>query len=324
MKNRSLIGLLLFAVALAGIYFFVKDQRSIDNHVRIGYLPIAAELPLFVAIENGYFEEAGISIELTRFTSSNELGNAATAGQIDFMAGTASNVIFDIFAVSGVRHRLIALNPYSNKENHKTDHLIVSASSDIRRLNELSGMRIASFPGSVNRIFVNLILEQYGVPRDSYEYIEMPPPNWQPALASGAIDAVSALEPSATQIIKDGVGISISQGFYAELMPEVPLSGHWIADRYFKETNRSKIDAFIKAYDKAILFCRNSEDEARKHLSKYANVREDILADVNLNPWQTSQEIDFDHVQEYVDLLFENDALQEKVDVRMFSLSNED
>jgi NitT/TauT family transport system substrate-binding protein len=286
--------------------------------VRIGYLPIAAELPLFVAIEEGFFTDEGLEFELARFTSSNELGNAATADQVDVMAGTASNVVFDLFNVSQKRHHLLAINPYSDRPGHVTDHLIVRRDSGITELSQLRGKRIASFPGSVNRIFVNLILEKYGVPRQSYEYLEMAPPNWQPALQAGSIDAVSALEPNATQILEDKIGVSIFPGFYADLMEEVPLSGHWIASGFYDRSDPIQLDALVRVYARAIEFCRESPSQARAYLTKYANVRADIVDDVGLNPWRMVHDVSPQRFQEYIDLLAENEAVLRRVDGDLF------
>lgn len=324
MKTRwKQIGLVLLTVAGALTYMVACTRAPAPEKwptLRIGYLPIAAELPLFVAIEEGFFREAKVAFELVRFTSSNELGNAASADRVDIMAGTASNVVFDIGTVSGKRHLVIAINPYSNRPGHVTDHLIVGRQSGIRELAQLRGRKVASFPGSVNRLFVHLVLEKHGVPRDSYTYLEMPPPNWQPALESGAVDAVSALEPQATQILKDGTGSSIFPGFYADFMPDVPLSGHWVAADYFKRHDPAQLAAFLGAYERAIRFCREHEDRARRHLVKHANVREDIVEQVNLNPWQMRAEIDLTRFQKYVDLLAQNKALQQSVNVQDFLL----
>lgn len=328
MNRNKWIAIGVGIVLLATILIIVIKNTSTNltdkdwPKLRIGYLPIAAELPLFVAIEQGYFEEAGIEFELVRFASSNEMGNAATADRIDILSGAASNPIFDIGHVSGKKHLVFAVNPYSDTPGHVTDHLIVQKDSGIKTLTDLKGKKVASFPGSVNRIFTYLILEKHGVPRDSYEYIELLPKDWQPALQAGAVDAVSALEPLATQIIKDDVGVSIFPGFYADLMPDVPLSAHWIAADFYARSDKAQLSAFLDAYEKAILFCRENEEQAKNYLPKYANVREDILADVNLNPWKQLSEIDWDQFQAYINLLAENKALLAKISILDHKLSD--
>lgn len=324
-KTWIVVGILSVLLTAGIVYLVTKNSNAPNDKwpkLRIGYLPIAAELPLFVAVEKGYFKEAGIEFELERMASSNDMANAATADRIDILAGAASNAVFDVGHVSGKRHLLIALNPYSNTRGHVTDHLIARKDSGIKKLVDIKGKKVASFPGSVNRIFTYLILENHGVPRDSYQYVELLPQDWQPSLQSGAVDVVSALEPNATQIIKDGVGYSIFPGFYADLMLDVPLSGHWVGADFAKRADRAQLVAFVKAYEKAIVFCREHETEAKVYLVKYANVREDTLADVNLNPWKMLSEIDAGQLQKFVDLLADNKALQAKVEVKDYILAD--
>lgn len=289
------------------------------GELRIGYLPIAAELPLFVAVEKGYFAEEGLEFSLTRMASSNDLTTAATADRIDILSGAALNVVLDAGGVSGKRHLLFALNPYANTPGHVTDHLIVRKNAGIGTVADLRGRKVASFPGSV-RVLTRMILQQYGLAPESYEIVEMLPQDWQPSLQSGAIDAVAALEPNATQILKDSVGVSLLPGFYARLMPNLPLSGHWISSDFHRRAPQPQLIAFLNAYDRAIQFTRDHPDEAKQFLVKYAGVRVDILPSVQLNPWQTRSEFDLAQLQRYVDLLANNGGLQARDSVAKYLL----
>lgn len=320
-KRMSKLVWLIFSLSLLLLVTNCNNHPSNagPKKIRVGYLPVAAELPLFVGVEQGYFQKAGIQVELTRVASSNDLATAGTADQVDILAGAASNVIFDVGVTSGKKHLLFALNPYSNTPGHITDHLIVRKNSGINSILDLKGRKIAGFPGSV-RVLAFMILEKHGLPQGSYEYSELAPNNWESALQNGSIDAVIALEPTATQIIKDNAGDSILKGFYAELMPDLPLSGHWVAADFYARADKELLSAFIDAYEKAIIFCREHEREAKSYLTKYANVREDILNDVNLNPWKHYSELDISKIQSYADLLANNQAIQGRVNVSDYIL----
>jgi NitT/TauT family transport system substrate-binding protein len=317
----ALGAILLAIVAAIGAFFITNGQNPQVRSIRVGYLPIAAELPLFVAEERGFLTAEGLNVELIRFGSSNELANAATADRVDILAGSATNVVFDVGTVSGKRHQLFLLNPYSNRPGHVTDHLIVRDARATPDIPSLKGRRVASFPGSVNRTFVKLVFEKHGLKWGAYEYIELPPPNWQPALASGAIDAVSALEPTAAQIIADGAGQSIFPGLYADLMPNVPLSGHWVAADFLTRSDPETVRKFVRAYERAVEYIRSNPAAAKQYLVEYANVRPDTLSRVNLNPWQTRAEMDVRQLQFFADLLSREGALRSPVRVTDYVLA---
>jgi ABC-type nitrate/sulfonate/bicarbonate transport system substrate-binding protein len=220
-----------------------------SNKLKIGYVPIAVALPLLVANDEGYFKEQGFEVEMVRMASSNELANAATSGQLD-VSVVATNVMIDIGFVSKKKHTLITTNPYTNQEGHITDYILVKDSNAIKKLEDLKGKKIGIFPGSVIKIFCNLILQKYGLSKDDYQLIELAPKDWAIAMETGQIDALSALEPQASQIIQDKIAKPLVSGFYSQLMPNVPLSGHWISEDYVKN-NKEQVTKIISAVDKA-------------------------------------------------------------------------
>lgn len=305
-------------VFLASIIFLWSCTSSCnnkkDNKLRVGYVPIAVALPLLVANDEGYFQEQGFNVEMVRMTSSNELANAATSGQLD-VSVVATNVMLDIGFVSKKKHSLIITNPYTNQEGYIADYILVKDPNVIKKLEDLKGKKIGIFPGSVIKVFCNLILQKYGLNKDDYQLIELAPQNWASALQTGQIDALSALEPQAAQIIQDKIATPIASGFYAQLMPNVPLSAHWISEDYVKASSKDQTDKIILAIDKAVDFINKNPEKAKGYLVKYANVREDVVGKVQLNPWKHHNEINLNEVQNFIDILYQNGAIQNKENI---------
>ena len=300
---------LLLSILTIGI--LLQGCNNAPDKIKIGYLPLAAGLPLYVAFEEGYFKGEGFNAELIRFASSNEVGNATTANQID-VAFVASNVIFDLGFVSKKKHKLIYTNPYSNSVGHITDYLLVRDTTQIKKIEDLKGKKIGIFPGSVVKVFCKLIFKKYGLNETDYELVELQPKDWNVALKTGQIDALSAVEPTASQIIADGIGYNIQSGFYSLLMPNVPLSAHWINEDFYKKYGKENSMKIISAYDKAIDFINSNPEKAKQYLVKYANVRVDMLGKVNLNPWTKHSEINKKDLQDFIDVLATNNAIQNK------------
>jgi ABC-type nitrate/sulfonate/bicarbonate transport system substrate-binding protein len=276
-------------------------------------------LPLFVAVDNGYFAERGVDVELVRINTSNDLGTAGTLGRVDFMMPCALNVIFDIANVSGVRHRLFGLNVYSDKPPNVADYLLVRKDSPVHTIRELRGKRIAGHPGSATQIVIKLIMEKESIPADGYAFVPLQPAEWGPALSSGAIDAVAALEPEASQLMVSGIARSIVDGFYAKLMPDLPLSGWWVSAGYTERSGTSQvIQAVIDGYRRAVAYIETNPDSAKLHFKNYVPIREDALPRMQLNKWLTPETIDLATVQPMVDLFAANRVIQARVSVDSF------
>ena len=65
--------------------------RAAGGKILIGYWPIAAGLPFYVALEKGYFKEVGLDVEAVKFASPSQIVEAMIAGRIHGSAnGTAS------------------------------------------------------------------------------------------------------------------------------------------------------------------------------------------------------------------------------------------
>ncbi|MCK9400529.1 MAG: ABC transporter substrate-binding protein [Bacteroidales bacterium] len=310
MKNKHLKRIFF----IASLIIIVLSCNYEPSKLRIGYKPIAVDLPIFAAVEEGYFKEQGFNVELVRFTSSNDQVNAATLGKIDVFEA-ATNVVFDVGFVSKIKHKLIITNPYSNEKGYISDYLLVSDTNKIKKIEDLKGEKIGVFPGSVIKMFCNLIFMKHGLNKDDYELIELQTKDWAIALKTGQIAALSALEPTASQIIKDKIAYPIVNGLYAELMPNVPLSGHWISEEFEKKYGEDVTKKIILAYNKSIDFIETNPEKAKKYIVKYANVREDVLSKVNLNKWKKHEELDYKEIQSFIDLLYENGAIQNKENI---------
>jgi NitT/TauT family transport system substrate-binding protein len=288
---------------------------------RIGYVPIAVALPLFVAVDEGYFEDAGVNVELIRINTSNDLGTAGTLGRVDFMMPCALNVIFDIANATGVKHRLFGLNIYSDDAPHIADYLLVRPGSGIERLGDLRDKRIAGHPGSATQTVIKLIMEKEGLAEDEYQFVPLQPQEWGPALTSGAVDAVAALEPQASELLETGTARSIVDGFYARLMPDLPLSGWWVSEKVFERDNAQAIvGPVVAAYTRAVAYIAANPEEAKTHFANYAPVSQAALSRMQLNRWSSPADLDLDAVQRMADIFAENGVLKRPVEVDDFIL----
>src|SRR3989338_563005 len=91
MKKNKLLGLILVAIlVIIGTIFVFYQKPSETKVVKIGYLPIMASLPLYVAQENEYFSGQGIQIETIQMQSSNQLVDALVRGDIDVVVESSA------------------------------------------------------------------------------------------------------------------------------------------------------------------------------------------------------------------------------------------
>jgi NitT/TauT family transport system substrate-binding protein len=69
------------SAALLGAPAFLRAQAM--PKIRVGFWPIASGLPFFVAIEKGYFKEAGLDVEGIKFAGAQQVMEAMLSGRSD-------------------------------------------------------------------------------------------------------------------------------------------------------------------------------------------------------------------------------------------------
>src|SRR5215510_7526608 len=66
MINKSLSGLASIALLLAGCSES-SDTRGVEsNKIRVGYVGITCEAPIYTAVEKGFFKEEGLDVSLVK------------------------------------------------------------------------------------------------------------------------------------------------------------------------------------------------------------------------------------------------------------------
>ena len=256
-------------------------ERSENRTIKIGYLAIAATTPLFVAVEEGVFDEYGISVELIEFRTSNEIAVAAAAGHIDFIGIGATNAVIDVMNESNAIFELFLVNAYVKRPNNQSSDFLL-ASKDITSFEQLSGKTIAFMPGSIGRVFAAEIFPANGIELEDINYVEISPPQWLPAMMSGRVDAVTALEPFGTMIMSELDVNVLIDGYYAEVMPRVPVSGAWFIDGALSEEEEEKI---INVYKDVLSIVEGDRSIAQAALTKNTSIPEQYIEDIRLNYW---------------------------------------
>ena len=101
------ISLMVIACLVSAIFLYsIKKPVGDDkNLIRLGYIKQAAELPLYVALENGYFEEQGLTVELVPLGYKEEM-DALIRGDIEVIPATSMSLPF---AVEGQEPGLIKI-----------------------------------------------------------------------------------------------------------------------------------------------------------------------------------------------------------------------
>jgi NitT/TauT family transport system substrate-binding protein len=188
------LGLLLCALAQA------QDQ------VKVGDLGITADAPFYIALEKGWFREAGIDARLEKFGSLTEAMVPLSTGELHVLGGGISAALFNSFA-RGWPVR-IALGRTRDMPKFSSNVLVLRSDlkGEVRSIADLKGRKVAvNAPSNVLLYLLGKTLESGGLTIKDVEVVYMPWPNMGPAFENRAIDAGTMVEPFVTQYAERGI-----------------------------------------------------------------------------------------------------------------------
>lgn len=161
--------------------------------LKIGYSDWPGWVAYQVAIEKGWFKEAGVEVEFEWFDYVPSM-DAFSAGKLDGVGMTNGDAL--VVGATGGKSVTILINDYSNGND------MIIAKPGIKSLKELKGKKIGVEVGFVDHLLILNGLEKIGMKESDVTLVNTKTNETPQVLASGDVDAVAAWQPSSGQALK--------------------------------------------------------------------------------------------------------------------------
>lgn len=312
----------LFTLALATGLVLASTPGRAQDKVKIGVFPTSSSLPLFVAMERGYFKDAGIEIEIVPMNSHPLQVQALVAGDID---GTANLVSLELANINQRRPNtavFISLN--GQNAQYITEQFVVRAGSTAKTLKDLKGAKILSAPGPANLGAAKAVLKTVGLEEGrDYTMTEQPMGVHLGALQAGTFDAGYTLEPVATMMIRQGVARRLEAGVISTYLlgrtdAQAFAAGGTLAGKLI--TERPQVAArYAQAWAKAVKDVM-TDPKAREYLSK-VNVAPELIPVIPLAKLTMVKDLNAGEIadfQKFVNIGIEQGIVKGAIDVKTF------
>ncbi len=292
-KKTLLVVLGVLVIALVGFLVFSSaPQKAETTKVRIGDWPAANALPFYLAIEKGYFSEAGLEVERVKFETPSQFIDALLQGSVGFGADTAMAITAIVEQKNPGKLKVFAVN--GGTDQITNDSLIVPIDSSISSFADLKGKKLGIPAGTIQwRTIARELLAMDGLNMDTdLQIVELVPSLQVQALASKQVDAVLALEPIPTIAVDKGVAkiAILSPAEKSIANPFYPGAGVVNAD--FAKKNPETTRKVLAVFDRAMKEIMQNPDEARKYLVGYTALTSDIAGKVPVQTFKSCGELD--------------------------------
>jgi NitT/TauT family transport system substrate-binding protein len=234
-------------------------------------------------IQQGFFEDAGVTLDATASSGGATVIPQLVSGDLD-IAG--SNVVSVMIASSqGLPLQMVA-GGTSTSEDPEQDFsaLMVPADSPITDIGQLEGKKVAvNTLRNINDIVLGHMLEDAGLSYDSVNLVEIPFPDMAAAIQSGDGAAGVLIEPFIT--VSEQKGLKIIGRPYSDLKPGLQIGTYAMTEKFVKE-NPDAVKAFQKGVQATGDSIKKDPDAFRKAMPQLGDISPELAAKVRINLWK--------------------------------------
>lgn len=243
----------------------------------LGYLNSTAHLLGFVAKEEGYFEEEGLNVTLTQFSSAAELSSGLESGKLD--VAFIGSVPILTFQSQG--HDLTIFGgAMTNGHGYVIKSQYTEGLSDWD-VSILKGRNVASVKNSVQDAELQILLKNANIEigendpeKVNIVYFDSQKDAYA-ALQNDSIDAASVYSPYAS--LAKGQGYEIVYRCSEEEALKNQPCCRQVAATSALQANPNSYNAFERALIKAYKFSQENQEGTIKDIKKYIDIDEDYI-----------------------------------------------
>ncbi|MBR5968837.1 MAG: ABC transporter substrate-binding protein [Lachnospiraceae bacterium] len=220
--------------------------------LRIAYMPNYAALwAVTTAREKGFFEEEGITVELTEFADGPTEIAAMESGSID------------LSYIGPGAHRLCATGNaevFLLQQLGDADCVIGLKSKGVESLEDLKGKTVAYASGTSSEQILSLALESVGLTMDDIEAYDMDTTNMVTAAISGSVDALATWSPYSLTIMEELGDDAIKFCSNVSFSDVTVTPASWVCTPAYADENPEILVRFIRAMYKAMDYGSKEEN----------------------------------------------------------------
>lgn len=308
--------LVVFIISCSVLFNFKQNKKETNEITKVKLAEVAHTIfyaPMYVAIENGYFKDNDIDIDLMLTPGADKVSAAVLSGDanIGFAGSETTIYVYN----GGEKDYLKTFAQLTQKDG---SFLVSREKIDNFTLEDLKGKTIiGGRAGGMPEMTLEWGLRQNNIDPKNDLFIDTSVAfaAMSSAFIGGEGDFVSLFEPNAMQLEKQGYGYVVAS--IGQMGGVVPYTSYFARDSYLKE-NKELIEKFEKAIQKGLDFVHEKSDEevAKVILPQFPDTSLKDLTSViaryrEVEAWPKTTEFkeeSFNHLQEIMQAAGELDS----------------
>lgn len=310
-------GIAITIIAISVATITIINGKEKNNLTKIKLAEVTHSIfyaPQYVAINEGYFEDEGLEIELILTPGADKVMAAVLSKDVDigFSGSEATIYVYQ----NGEKDYVQTFAGLTQKDG---SFLVAREKYDNFKLEELKGKYvIGGRAGGMPEMTFEWALRQNGIDpqKDLIIDTSIAFAAMQGAFIGGTGDFVTLFEPNATSVEKEGLGYVVA--YIGELGGNVPYTAYNARKSYI-ENNPKIIKSFCNAIQKGLDYVKNNNPEtiAQKIISFFPDTSHSDLTKMierykNGNAWKEKININEEEWNHLQDIMIASKELTEK------------
>jgi NitT/TauT family transport system substrate-binding protein len=269
---RKLVVALVVPLVVVGASVAQPDALEADTvNYATSFGNFGRDAYVYVAIERGYFRDAGFDVKVTAGTGSVDNIKLVAAGRLDYapvdigaLVVTKANEALPVKVVSVVHQNTMSAI-FSLEER------------GLSTPKDLEGRTLADSPASTVRILFPLYAKKAGIDASKVTWRDAAPPALPALLASRQVDGIGQFSAGLPLVSRAAGGKKIRSFKYSKVLPGL-LGIGVIASEDKIRSNPAQVRAFTRALNRGLVWSIQNPGAAGSILAKYQQLADPVVA----------------------------------------------
>lgn len=313
MNSKKILALVMAMIMMASTVFMTGCGGGAGSsaEVRIAIQPSAAFIPLYIARENGWIEEAleekGVEVVWNDFESGPPINESMAAGSSDI---ACLGDVPTVSAFAAGQDNLIFASACEAPDSYQ---MLTRIDSGINSPADLKGKKVGTVVGSTGHVLTKKLMNTVGMDLSDVEIVNISMGDAQTVLDNKEVDAVAAWEPNVTRLLESGTVKSIGKGSDCGLLGENTL----VARTAYAEENADVLQVIVEQYARGAAAMDSLDQKTIDAVSKALSIEPELFYTVaaSYNYVVYMSEAADASLQETIEFLVSIDVISESFDV---------
>ncbi|MCC3291605.1 ABC transporter substrate-binding protein [Arthrobacter sp. zg-Y1110] len=239
------------------------------TQVTVGVIPIVDVAPIYLGVQEGFFEEEGLELELQPAQGGAAIVPAVMSGSMDFGFSNISSML--VAKSKGLDVQVVTAGAASTGEDGADfGGILVNPDAGIETAADLAGKKVAvNTLNNINDTTVRAAVRKAGGDPSGIEFVELAFPDMQAALERGQVDAIQVVEPFLTG--GQNAGSTPIASNYVDTAEDLTVAGYFTTSAK-AEDDAETVEKFTAAMNKSLEYAEENPDAVREVLLTYTKI----------------------------------------------------